>query len=89
MKTLPGWNSNYDSIIESGKMETLEKRREMLTTKFAKKASENVRFGHWFREKDYGDLNLRHKSKYDEEYARTERMRNSPVFYMRRILNAN
>ena len=32
-------------------------------------------------------MELRREKKYREEFARTERLYNSPVFYMRRILN--
>ena len=88
-KLIFGWHSSYDEVISSGKMETLDSRRENLTKKFALKTSKNKRFGSWFREKDYGTLNLRSKKKFEEDYARTERMRKSPVYYMQRILNEN
>ena len=68
-------------------MQTLNERRENLTLKFVQKASKSERFGTWFQEKDYGDINLRQKKRFNEETARTERLKKSPVYYMRRLLN--
>ena len=82
-----GWDSNYDEIVVNKKMTTLHERREALTLGFARKTSKNKRFENWFKEKEYGDLNLRTKKKYEENFARTERLKNSPVYYMRRKLN--
>ena len=88
-KIIFGWDSHYDNVIASGQMQTLHERRELLTLKFARKTSKMERFRDWFTEKDYGGLNLREKKKYKEETARTERMKKSPVFYMRQLLNEN
>ena len=88
-KMIFGWGSSYDQIIDSGKMVSLADRREELTKKFAVKTSKNNRFAHWFKRKDYGDLNLRVKKPFEENFARTERMKKSPVFYMRKLLNEN
>ena len=52
-----------------------------------KKASNSEDFKHWFVEKDYGEVNLRQKKKYEEMYARTNSLKNSPLLYMRRALN--
>ena len=87
-KMIFGWHTHYDEIINSGKMQTLDRRREDLTRRFAEKTSKNARFGHWFREKD-NNVNLRVKKRFVEDYARTERMKKSPVLYMQRLLNAN
>ena len=88
-KLIFGWDTHYDDIIASGRMITLEKRREELAEKFAKKTCKNPRFSHWFQEKDYSRINIRHgnRKKYEERFARTERLRNSPVYYMTRLLN--
>ena len=73
-----------------GRIETLESRREKITLKFAEKTSKNPRFESWFRRKDYSNVNpeLRREQTFEESFARTERLRKSPVFYMRRVLNA-
>ena len=74
-------------MIESGKIESLEERRNKLTLNFARKVSKDSRFKHWFPEKQYGDINLRRELKYEEQFARTERLKKSPLFHMRRMLN--
>ena len=86
-KIIFGWNTNYDVLVESGKLETLHDRREKLTLNFAKKAANDPRFEHWFPRRNYGELNLRREVKYEETFARTERLRKSPLHYMRRALN--
>ena len=84
-----GWDANYDELVSSGEIISLHERRENLVLSFAKKAKKDIRFKHWFPEKDYGTLNLRREKKYEEQHARTERLRKSPIFFMRRLLNAS
>ena len=88
-KIIFGWDSHYDNVISCGKMETLDSRREELTRRFAEKTSKNTRFAHWFREKQYMGTDLRFKKRFEEDFARTERIKKSPVLYMQRLLNAN
>ena len=84
-KLVFGWDSSYDKLCESGTITTLEKRREALTLNFAKKCIKDNRFQHWFKEKPRN--NLRSNKIYEEQFAKTERLRKSPLFYMRRALN--
>ena len=84
-KLIFGWNSSYDQLVESGKIVTLERRREELMLKFANKCTKSERFKDWFVEKP--ENNLIRRMKYEEKFARTERLRNSPIYYMRRALN--
>ena len=87
-KIIFGWDSNYSTLLEEGRIETLSSRRETLTVNFAEKTSKNERFKHWFPLRtNESEVNLRRQNKYEECYARTERMKNSPLFYMRRALN--
>ena len=86
-KLIFGWDSDYDEVISSGRMVTLESRRETLTKNFAVKTSKNARFSDWFRERDYGELNIRVKRKYEEDFAKTERRKKSLACYMQRLLN--
>ena len=86
-KIIFGWGTNYSELLESGRMESLKSRREKLTLSFAKKASSSDRFGAWFKKREYGEVNIRDKKLYEEQYARTDRLKNSPLFYMRRQLN--
>ena len=60
-KVIFGWNSSYDELIASGKLVSLEDRREKLTTNFAKKAAQDERFKHWFPIREYHGLNLRNE----------------------------
>ena len=82
-----GWDSDYDRLVENEQVTTLEKRRETLTCNFAKKAAKSDRFAKWFEEATK-DRTLRKNPVYKETFARTDRLRNSPLFYMRRALNA-
>ena len=65
---------------------TLRDRSIEYLDKFAVKCARNPRFEHWFVEKE-GGRNTRRKEKYEEEFARCDRLYNSPIFYMRRHLN--
>ena len=51
------------------------------------KTSKNNRFSHWFPPAHSTGHNTRNKNTYHEEIPRTERYKNSPVFYMRRRMN--
>ena len=86
-KLIFGWDAKYDQLVSSGRIETLEERTKKLTLNFAKKCLKNPRFKTWFVEKNYSNLNLREERRFEELFARTERLKNSPLFYMRRALN--
>ena len=88
-KIIYGWDSHYDELVSIGKFETLKTRGERLILNFAKKIEKNSRFKEWFPEKNYEDLNLRSEKKFLEKHARTDRLKNSPLYYMRRTLNDN
>ena len=87
-KIIYGWDIRYDDLVNDGIIEPLYKRRERLTMNFAKKAVQSERFSKWFPLKN-NPVNLRNCQKYEEFYARTERLKKSPLFYMRRGLNAD
>ena len=78
--------------ISAGKMRemagipTLRQRRVELCDKFAEKAAKSSRFSHWFPLRNVG-RQTRSTIKYQESFARCERLRNSPLFYFRRRLN--
>ena len=65
---------------------TLRQRRIELCDKFAQKTANNPRFHHWFP-KNKPARKSRHSLPYREEFARCDRLKNSPLFYMRRRLN--
>jgi hypothetical protein len=77
---------------EKAGVERLTVRRETLCKKFAEKAVKNERFSaRWFPVKDTNEntpvLRKTSSRKYVEYNARTERRYNSPLFFMRRLLN--
>ena len=81
-----GFGPSYAKMLDMAGIETLRFRRITLTDKFAEKCLKNDRFSAWFPEARRV-RNTRASTKYLEEYARCERLKNSPVFYMRRRLN--
>ena len=47
----------------------------------------SARFAHWFPYKPEGRAGVRKNETFKEEHARTNRLKDSPIFYMRRRLN--
>ena len=76
----------YEDLLEELGLQTLEVRRLNVLRKFADKTSKNPQFADWFPL----NVNLtcqRSGKLYQEFYARSDRLYNSPLFAMRRILN--
>ena len=67
-------------------LETLEKRREKALLKFAQKASSNPQFMDWFP-RNNNRSSQRTGKEFEEKFARSDRLYNSPLFAMRRALN--
>ena len=67
-------------------IKTLRARRIEHCDSFARKCASNPRFMHWFPLKENRNT-TRNPEKYQEFYARCDRLRNSPLHYMRRRLN--
>ena len=88
LRTIYGWDLSYSKARERAGIGTLEERREKITDEFAMKASRNNRLSRWFPTAEQTGHDTRNSPRYKEEYARTDRYRNSPIFYMRRRLNA-
>ena len=65
---------------------TLRARCIELTDKFAEKCTVSARFSPWFPHRD-APRRTRNPEIFREDYARCERLKNSPVYYMRRRLN--
>jgi hypothetical protein len=87
LKIIFGFDNSYAKVLELSGLEPLEDRREAAIAKFAKKCTES-QYHHWFPLNERGGR-TRSSLKYREDYARCDRLRNSPIFYMRRILNRN
>ena len=86
LKVIFGFDESYRKCLELSGLERLEDRRVKAIEKFAVKASQG-RYSHWFPRNNCGGR-TRSSLKYREYYARCERLRNSPIYYMRRVLNA-
>ena len=69
-------------------MSTLKERREQLCLSFAIKCLKHPKFTKMFplNEKEH-KMKTRDTEKYKVQFALTERLKNSPVIYMQRLLN--
>ena len=81
-----GYGLSYAEMREKSGLQTLRARRIELCDKFATKCIRSDRFRHWFPEHIPGRRS-RQELKYKEEFARCDRLKNSPLFYMRRRMN--
>jgi hypothetical protein len=86
LKIIFGFNKSYREVRELGGVELLAERRERAIVNFAKKCTEG-NFHHWFPPNERGGR-ARKSLKFREDFARCDRHRNTPIFYMRRALNA-
>ena len=84
LKIIYGFNQSYRTVLELSGLEKLESRRERAIEKFAVKTLHS-QYSHWFPRNE--NRTSRVSKKYKEEYARCERLKNTPIFYMRRVLN--
>ena len=77
---------SYAVMREKANLPTLRARRIEACDKFAMSCAASPRFCHWFPE-TRATRRSRHTATYQEFYARCDRLKNSPLFYMRRRLN--
>ena len=85
LNIIHGFDKSYRSLLESTGLETLEERRAKAELKFAEKCLEG-RYAHWFP-LNGATRKTRNQNVYMEEYARCDRLRKTPVYHMRRMLN--
>ena len=79
--------SDYNTALKRTKLESLEHRREILCSKFAKKSAKHPKHKQWFALNE-NERNTRcKKSMYKEPLYRLSRYRNSPIPYLTRLLN--
>ena len=76
--------TNYDEALEYLMLAKLSDRREKLSLKFAQKCTNNALTSDLFPLN-----NERNKEKYKVTFANTDRLKNSAVPYLQRLLNAN
>ena len=88
MKVIYKYNRSYRWCLGESELPTLKKRRENLSDEFVISSLKNTRFKQkWFPERDTGDRNMRFENRFVERFARTERLRKSPLYTMRRRAN--
>ena len=85
LRSIYGYDTSYARMRELAGVETLRDRRIAASDKFASKCLGSTHFSQWFPLREGG--RSRKGETYVEEYARTNRLYNSPIFYMRRRLN--
>ena len=79
--------TTYVEALEQIDLQSLKERREELCLEFAK-CTKTQKVKHIFplRKKNH-DMDIRNEEKFIVKYAHTERLRNSAVPYMQRLLN--
>ena len=81
---------NYEDGLLKVNLETLKDRRTELSKKFAIKCtkSDNIRVSDIFKDRNkLHKMNMRNGEVYKVDYAHTERLKNSSIPYMQRLLN--
>ena len=80
--------TNYREGLKNLNLQSLEKRREELCLKFAKKCLSNEKVKNFFPIKNIKhNMKLRKNEKYFTRIARTKRLKNSAIPYMTNLLN--
>ena len=88
LKYIFGWKYPYARLREMADIPTIRARRTELCDKFAQKCLGSSRFSGWFPLKGGVRASTRIAGeKYKETFARCERLRSSPLYFMRRRLN--
>ena len=89
MKLIHGWHVDYAKLIETGVVQTLEERRNQACIRFANKAVVSENFGRKWFPRNNSERTARESTRrpYLEKQARTNRMQNSPIQNMVRLLN--
>ena len=87
LKIIIGFNYTYVELLEIAEIKSLEERRKEAFQKFAVTLTKNERYRSWFPRIEEGTRNTRNIKIYTEEFARTARLYNSPLFSMRRVQN--
>ena len=82
-----GFDKSYAELLELSGFDTLKTRREKALSRFTEKSLNNPIYSHWFQENNNPRQSQRHGKKYEEKFARTNRLYNSPLYTARRNLN--
>ena len=81
------FEANYEDLLAKAGIPTLKQRRLGFVDGFISKALKHPVYSSWFQEKQFVHYDLRRELIYEENYARTKRLFQSPLFYFRRRLN--
>ena len=87
LKIIYGFDYSYDQCLSKSGLEMLSVRRTKLCEKFVLKTASNPRFRDWFPLNPPVSYHLRRRKKYSERPTRTKRLRASPIYFYRRLLN--
>ena len=87
LKQIYEYQTSYEECLRLSGQERLDERRNKLVIKFTKKVCADLRWEDWFPLHEEYSHDLRRKLVYREEFSSKERLRISPVFAMRRIIN--
>ena len=79
--------SNYESALNILNLEDLQARRNYLCKKFAIKCTQNEKTKNMFKLNAKINRNLKYREKYQVEFARTARYKQSAIPQMQRLLN--
>ena len=88
LKIIYGVHLDYENLLETSNIPRLSERREEMFKKFALKSTKNDKIKDtWFPKKTNNGYNTRMTQPYQESTASTERLKNSPIYQMRKFLN--
>ena len=77
---------NFKNALKLASLETLDKRRDKLCSKFAKKTEKNEKHKNWFKPKPK-ITTRQNDQKYWPVVARTDRLKTSPISHLTSVLN--
>ena len=87
LRCIFGMGVSYSEMRRRAGVTTLRQRRVEQCDKFAESCAKSSRFAHWFPLKEGRRSSRVGSEKYLEKFARCNRLKNSPLYYMRRRLN--
>ena len=86
LKTIYGFETPYRICLEKSGITRLLERRNTLFENFAKRAFKDDHYGKlWFHDKEKSKYNLRREERVVENFANCDRLKNAPIYRMRRF----
>ena len=86
LRIMYGYGKTYSELLQISGLQPLSERRTVQFEKFALNAVKNPVYEAWFP-LNRGRSGTRNRKIYQEKMATTDRLYNSPVYAMRRLLN--